>query len=61
MDKEARSNVVALVLACQSGAFALESVAHLRGLENELLPIAERMRKWCDKVEQWLDDNELPF
>lgn len=26
-------------------AFALESVAHLRGLERELLPLAEHLRK----------------
>lgn len=40
------------MLAClRSCAFALESVAHLRGLERELLPYADAAREIIAKAE----------
>jgi hypothetical protein len=44
-------NARALVRTAREAAFALESAAHLRGLERELLPYAERLRAAIANVE----------
>ena len=40
-----------LLAASREAAFALESVAHLRGLERQLLPIADALRNAMKKVQ----------
>ena len=40
-----------LLAASREAAFALESVAHLRGLEKELLHISDALRNAMKKVQ----------
>lgn len=49
------------IKAINDAAFALESVAHLRGLERELLPHAEALRKIADQQPPALDINETLY
>lgn len=40
-----RANAEELAILIPGACFALESVAHLRGMERQLLPMADRMRE----------------